>query len=87
MAYRYRPEVIDALGRHGLVPGPDTAPQFLRDALNDLYRYQIRQLRQRLLRKEFSKEAYVPKVVDLRGKYLLLSIPVAEWTLSVPGPV
>ena len=81
MSYRYRPEVIDALARHGLVPGPDTAPQFLRDALNDLSRYEIRRLRQRLLRKEYSKQAYVPKVVELRGKYLLLSMPMAEWTL------
>ena len=81
VAYRYRPEVIDALARHGLAPRPDTPPQFLRDALNDLYRYEIRRLRQRLLRKEYSKQAYVPKVVELRGKYLLLSMPMAEWTL------
>lgn len=80
-SFRYRPEVIDALARHGLAPGPDTSPQLLRDAINDLYRFEIRRLRLRLLRKEFPKEAYVPKVVELRGKYLLLSVPMDEWSL------
>ena len=82
VVYRYRKEVVDALARHGLAPGPDTPPQVLRDALNDLYRFEIRRLRQRLLRKEFPKGEYVPKVVELRGKYLLLSMPIDEWTLT-----
>lgn len=83
VTYRYRREVTDALARHGLAPGPDTPPLFLRDALNDLYRYEIRRLRQRLLRKEFPKGEYVPKVMELRSKYLLLSMPINEWTLGV----
>ena len=53
----------------------------LRDAINDLYRFEIRRLRRQLLRKEFPKEEYVPKVVELRGKYLLLSVPMDEWSL------
>jgi hypothetical protein len=85
VTYRYRREVIDALARHGLAPGPDTPPQFIRDALNDLYRYEIRRLRQRLLRKDFPKGEYVPRVVELRRKYLLLSMPMAEWTLGTQG--
>jgi len=81
MGFRYRPEVLDALARHGLAPRADTSPQLLRDAINDLYRYEIRRLRQRLLRKEFPREAYVPKVLELRAKYMLLSMPVEEWSL------
>lgn len=77
--WRYRPEVIEALGRHGLAPRGDTAPQFLRDALNDLYRYEIRRLRARLLRREFPKAEYVGRVTALRGRYLLLSMPLDEW--------
>ena len=80
VAFRYRPEVMDALARHGLAPRAETMPQLLRDAINDLYRYEIRRLRQRLLRKEFPKEAYVPKVLELRAKYLLLSVPIDEWS-------
>ena len=82
MSYRYRPEVLDALARHGLAPGHATSPQFLRDAVNDLYRYEIRRLRQRLLRKEFPKADYVPKVVELRDQYLLLAMPMDEWTIE-----
>jgi hypothetical protein len=79
--YRYRPEVLEALARHGLAPREATSPQTLRDAINGLYRYEIRRLKGRLLRGEFPREEYVPKVIDLRGKYLLLSMPMAEWTL------
>ena len=74
--------MLDALSRHGLSPRPDTSPQFLRDAINDLYRYEIRRLRQRLLRGEFPRAAYVPKVVELRDRYLLLAMPMDEWTRS-----
>ena len=80
MPYRYRREVLEALARHGLVPAPDTPPQLLRDAVNDLYRYEIRRLRRRLLRREFPKDEYVGRVIELRRKYLLLSMPMDEWT-------
>ncbi len=85
MLYRYRPEVVEALARHGLAPGDVTSPQFLRDAINDLYRFEIRRLRAALLRGGFPKAEYVQRVIDLRGKYLLLSIPMEEWTLPA-GP-
>ena len=81
MPFRYRPEVLDALARHGLQPHAATPPAQLRDALNDLYRYEIRRLKGQLLRGAFPKGEYVDRVVRLRGKYLLLSIPLAEWTL------
>jgi hypothetical protein len=80
VTYRYRAEVLEALGRHGLSPRSGTAPRFLRDAINGLYRYEIRRLKRRLLAKEFPKDEYVPRVIGLRGKYLLLSMPMEEWT-------
>ena len=79
--YRYRPEVLEALARHGLVPRLGTPPQVLRDAINDLYRYEIRRLKMRLLRGAFPKAEYVPRVVELRGKYLLLSMPTDDWLM------
>jgi hypothetical protein len=82
MAYRYRPEVIDALARHGIAPGPGTAPPIIRDQLNDLYRYEIRRLKRRLLAGEFPRAEYLDRVLTLRGRYLLLSMPVNEWTLA-----
>ena len=86
MTYRYRPEVVEALARHGLAPRAGTPPQVLRDAVNDLYRFEIRRLRRRLLAKAFPKSEYVGKVIELRGKYLLLSMPMHEWTLDATGP-
>jgi hypothetical protein len=82
MTYRYRPEVLEALARHGIVPSDRTAPLFIRDQLNGLYRFEIRRLKARLLRGEFPKAEYIGHVLDLRGKYPLLSIPVEEWILN-----
>ncbi len=82
MAYRYRTEVLEALARHGIMPRSETSPRFMRDQLNDLYRYEIRRLKARLLRGEFPKVDYIGHVLDLRGKYLLLSMPVEEWVLN-----
>jgi len=78
--HAYRPEVLEALAEHGLRPGPETAPRTLRDAVNDLYRYEIRRLRACLLRKEFPKGEYIGRVIALRRRYFLLSIPLEQWT-------
>lgn len=79
---RYKPEVLDELARHGLRPGPDTSPAKLREQINDLYRIEIRKLRDRCRAGEFSTRELPARVVELRKRYLLLSIPVARWTES-----
>ena len=45
MIYAYAPEARQALAGHGLQPGPGTRPGLVREALSDLYRYEIRRLR------------------------------------------
>jgi hypothetical protein len=80
VSYEYAPEALDVLAGHGLCPGPNTPPAVVRDALNDLYRYEIRRLRRRLLAGEFPKAAYSDHVIGLRKQYWLLSIPVERWT-------
>ncbi|HVH57371.1 MAG TPA: hypothetical protein VM791_14015 [Vicinamibacterales bacterium] len=80
MAYAYTPEVLDELAVHGLAPGVDTPPKFLRDALRDLYKYEIKVLKRRLLTGEFPKQEYAGRVIALRRKYPLLSVPVQLWT-------
>lgn len=79
MIYRYHPHILDALSGHGLVPRPDTSPEFLRDAVRDLYRYEIRRLRDALLARRIPKADYAGHVVALRKRYLLLSVPLAGW--------
>jgi hypothetical protein len=80
VTYRYRAEVLDELARHGLNPKPTTAPQVLRDAINDLYRLEIRRLRDRCRAGEFSTRELPAHVIELRKRYVLLSIPMARWT-------
>jgi hypothetical protein len=77
---RYRPEVLDELARHGLRPRPDTSPARLREQINDLYRFEIRALRDRCRAGEFSTAELPSRVVELRKRYVLLSIPLASWT-------
>jgi hypothetical protein len=79
LPYRYDARVLDALAGHGLVPRPDTPPHQLRDAVRDLYRYEIRRLRLSLLAGQIAKRDYADHVLALRRKYPLLSVPVERW--------
>ena len=74
-----KPHVLEALARHGLVPKPTTEPERLREFLNDLYCYEIRRLRDRLRRREFPWGEYRDRVVQLRERYPLVSLPVQFW--------
>ena len=80
MPWVYQPEVLEELGTHGLAPTPETDPQFVRDHLSALSRYEIRRLKERLLRREFPQRDYAPRVRALRRQYVLLSIPLGTWT-------
>jgi hypothetical protein len=82
VAYRYRPEILDTLIAHGLQPTPTTDPAFVRQALSDLYRHEIRRLRARLLGHEFPKSEYAGLVETLRRRYVLLKLPVSLWTVD-----
>jgi hypothetical protein len=77
--YAYRPEVLDELARHGLKPLPSTAPATLRDAVRDLYRYEIKRLRSALLAGRIPKREYANHVIALRHRYPILSIPPSLW--------
>jgi hypothetical protein len=76
---RYHPEVLDELGRHGLCPRPETLPAQLREQINDLYRIEIRALRDRCRAGEFPVQELPGRVVTLRRRYVLLSIPTERW--------
>jgi hypothetical protein len=74
MEYRYRADVLERLKTHGIRPRPTTRPELVRGFINDLYRYEIRRLRDRLLRGEFPKNTYIDRVVTLRNKYSVLAL-------------
>lgn len=77
--YKYSATILDALAGHGLIPRADTPPTMLRDAVRDLYRYEIKQLRLSLLAGRIAKRDYAGHVVALRRKYPVLSVPLALW--------
>jgi hypothetical protein len=79
VAYQYHQRVLDELARHGLNPGRDTPPDMLRDAVRDLYKYEIRRLRSELLAGRIRKPDYAGHVIALRQRYWLLSIPTQLW--------
>ena len=68
--YEYAPEALEQLAGHGLRPGPGSRPALVREALSDLYRYEIRRLRQRLLAGDIPREAYSGHVIALRRQVL-----------------
>lgn len=77
--WTYPIELLDALPRFGLLPTPHTPPRLVRDALNDLYRYEIRRLRQRLLDGQVAKGDYVGEVIVLRKRYWPLALQPGHW--------
>jgi hypothetical protein len=82
MAFRYRAEILEELARHGVRPTPHTRPELVSEFVADLYRYELRRLKDRLVRREIPKAGYSERVVDLRRKYVLVSVPLRYWTIS-----
>lgn len=74
-----KPEILEALAAHGLRPNPGTPSVLLREQINDLYRIEIRKLRDRCRAGEFPMTELAPRVVELRKRYVLLSIPIERW--------
>jgi hypothetical protein len=80
--YVYDPVVLEELARHGLAPRANTPPQRLRDAVLDLYKYEIKSLRGRLLAGRIERRNYADEVIALRKRYRLLSLPVQQWIVE-----
>jgi hypothetical protein len=76
--YRYRADVLEQLSRHGIRPTSSTRPEVVHEFVSDLYRFELRRLRDRLMRKEILKVGYFDRVVDLRRKYPLVSLKPHE---------
>jgi hypothetical protein len=77
--FRYRADVLDRLWAHGVQPTARTPPERVRDFVRDLYKYEIRRLRERYLRKEFPKREYSIRVDALRRQYPVLALRARDW--------
>jgi hypothetical protein len=78
--YRYKPEILAQLAAHGVIPKSTTPPTAARSVVNDIYRYELRLLRDRYLVGEFSKQAYYDKVVEVRNRYPVMQVLTRHWT-------
>ncbi len=83
--FTYHPQILDQLAGHGLRPSPVTPPVFLRDAVRELYKYEIKQRRAQLRAGRFLKSAYAGHIVELRKRYWILSVPTDRWLLPPGG--
>lgn len=81
--YTYRADVLQYLLVHGVRPTPHTPPQLVRDFVRDLYKYEIRVLRERYMRREFPKVEYAERVDALRRRYPVLALRPTEFLSDV----
>jgi hypothetical protein len=77
--HRYRKDILDQLSAHGVKPTPATRPELVHEFVNDLYRYELRRLRDRLLRREVAKSDYYDLVVEVRRRYPALALKPRQW--------
>jgi hypothetical protein len=75
----YRASVLEQLLVHGVRPTAHTPPQLVRDYVRDLYKYEIRRLREQYLRRDFPKIEYARRVDDLRRRYPVLAMVPSEF--------
>ena len=80
--FRYRADILVRLWAHGVQPTERTPPALVRDYVRDLYKYEIRRLRERYMRREFPKAEYWGRVDALRRSYPVLALRAREWVES-----
>ncbi len=84
MAYRYRPEILAGLLRHGVAPGPANDPRKVYEYVKCLYTFEIRELK--LKRREAERvlgeqplELYRRQLRELQTRYPVLTLPPQVW--------
>ena len=86
MVYAYRPDILEQLLEHGVRPTGHTPPGLVYDFLSQLYRYELRRLRNRVARRDMAQSDLFRGVVALRRQYPLVSVHPSTWTLpDSPG--
>jgi hypothetical protein len=81
---RYRPEVLEELARHGLVPRPETTPGRVYDLLKSIYAFEVREakLRHRERARVLGPQPLDALRADLRAlldRYPVLRLPPHLW--------
>ena len=71
--------MLEALWQYGVRPTTTTRPELVHEFVSDLYRFEIRRLRGRLLKNEFPRREYAGRVVELRMRYKVIGLRAWEW--------
>jgi hypothetical protein len=79
--FRYRDDVLAELWTYGVRPREHTPPDLVRSFINDLYRHELRRLRDQYMRREFPKREYLQRVVQVREKYPVLALRPRQWLI------
>lgn len=77
--YRYRPDVLRQLWAHGVQPKDTTPPELVHEFVSDLYRFELRRMRDDLRRGAIPKAGYYERIVQLRRRYPLISLKPHAW--------
>ncbi len=85
-SWTYPDELLVALAGFGLAPTPATPPALVRDAMNDLYRYELRRMRDRLRQGAIEKSTYLDLVIATRKRYWPLTLPLPAWEKICASP-
>ena len=83
-ASRYRPAILAALARWGIVPRADTDPRRAYFLLKAIYCFEIREMK---IRRREAERVLGPQPLDdyrqglgrLKEKYAVLKMPAAQW--------
>jgi hypothetical protein len=74
--------VLRELARHGVRPAPHTRPEVVRAHVRELYKYEIRRLREGMRRHEFPRHEYAARVDVLRRRYPVLALLPGQFVES-----
>jgi hypothetical protein len=66
-------------------PRSTTPPQLVRDFVRDLYKYEIRRLRDRMLSGAFPRTEYAARVDALRREYPVLALQPFQFLYDPQG--
>ena len=77
--YRYREDVLAECRRYGVFPTEHTPPELPRGFISELYKFELRKLRERYVKGEFAKREYHKFVIEIRDKYPVLALPPRLW--------
>ena len=77
--------MLTELWKYGVRPTGHTPPELARGFISELYKVELRKLRDRYIRREFPKREYHRLVTDIRDRYPVLALHARQWVIAHEG--